>query len=250
MDDPQATPPREFVGEDLARARFRHCDLMGASFRGIVAEGMEIESPWLLDGEPGAIWVNGVNVAPYVDEELNRRLPGRELRRASDPVGLLRAWDACSTAWATAVAYAEALRPADLDVRVDGEWSVKQTLRHLVMATDTWFGKAILGRGEPYHPIGLPDDTWAEEGRDMKPFTEGDPDLRRILAVRLEKAAEVREFLRSATPELLAEERPNPHSPAYPETVLSCLHTILEEEWEHLRYALRDLNALTVRRTG
>jgi hypothetical protein len=24
-------------------------------------------------------------------------------------------------------------------------------------------------------------------------------------------------------------------------TVLSCLHTILEEEWEHHRYAVRDL---------
>jgi hypothetical protein len=26
--------------------------------------------------------------------------------------------------------------------------------------------------------------------------------------------------------------------------VRSCLHTILEEEWEHLRYATRDLDAL------
>ena len=28
------------------------------------------------------------------------------------------------------------------------------------------------------------------------------------------------------------------------ETVLSCLHTILEEEWEHHRYAVRDLDAI------
>jgi hypothetical protein len=26
--------------------------------------------------------------------------------------------------------------------------------------------------------------------------------------------------------------------------VLSCLHTILEEEWEHHRYAVRDLDAI------
>jgi hypothetical protein len=30
--------------------------------------------------------------------------------------------------------------------------------------------------------------------------------------------------------------------PDYEETVLSCLHTILEEEWEHLRFAVRDLD--------
>ena len=42
----------------------------------------------------------------------------------------------------------------------------------------------------------------------------------------------------------LAVERRNPWAPQYPETTLSCLHVILEEEWEHLRYALRDLDAI------
>jgi hypothetical protein len=46
------------------------------------------------------------------------------------------------------------------------------------------------------------------------------------------------------TPEVLAEERRNPHDPAYPESVLSCLHVVLEEEWEHHRYAVRDLDAI------
>ncbi len=32
-----------------------------------------------------------------------------------------------------------------------------------------------------------------------------------------------------------------------PETTLSCLHTILEEEWEHHRYAVRDLDAIEVK---
>ena len=32
--------------------------------------------------------------------------------------------------------------------------------------------------------------------------------------------------------------------PAYQESTLSCLHVILEEEWEHLRYAVRDLDAI------
>jgi hypothetical protein len=39
-------------------------------------------------------------------------------------------------------------------------------------------------------------------------------------------------------------ERRNPHEPQYPETTRSCLHVILEEEWEHYRYAVRDLDAI------
>ena len=42
----------------------------------------------------------------------------------------------------------------------------------------------------------------------------------------------------------MAEERRNPHAPEHPETVLSCLHVILGEEWEHHRYAARDLDAI------
>ena len=44
--------------------------------------------------------------------------------------------------------------------------------------------------------------------------------------------------------DFLAQPRRNPHAQDYPETVLSCLRTILEEEWEHHRYATRDLDAL------
>jgi len=36
--------------------------------------------------------------------------------------------------------------PGTVDRRVGGEWSFAQTLRHLVMATDTWLGKPVLSR--------------------------------------------------------------------------------------------------------
>ena len=39
----------------------------------------------------------------------------------------------------------------------------------------------------------------------------------------------------------------NPWFPGNPETTLSCLHTILEKEWEHHRYAVRDLDAIEAR---
>jgi hypothetical protein len=54
----------------------------------------------------------------------------------------------------------------------------------------------------------------------------------------------VRDFLATVTADLLAAERSNPHAPEGRETVLSCLHVILDEEWEHHRYAIRDLDAI------
>ncbi|MEV0842509.1 pentapeptide repeat-containing protein [Actinocatenispora sera] len=40
------------------------------------------------------------------------------------------------------------------------------------------------------------------------------------------------------------ERRANPWNGQYPETVRSCLHVIFQEEWEHLRYAVRDLDII------
>jgi len=54
----------------------------------------------------------------------------------------------------------------------------------------------------------------------------------------------VGDFLAGVMPEELTGARRNPWFPEYEETVLSCLHTILEEEWEHHRYAVRDLAAI------
>lgn len=54
----------------------------------------------------------------------------------------------------------------------------------------------------------------------------------------------VRDLLATITTDELATTRTNPWAPQYPETTLSCLHTILEEEWAHHRYAVRDLTTL------
>jgi len=66
----------EFAGTDLTGARFVEADLSGVVMRGVDVQGADIDAPWLLDGE-GSLRVNGVNVAPFVDAELNRRFPGR-----------------------------------------------------------------------------------------------------------------------------------------------------------------------------
>ena len=68
-----------------------------------------------------------------------------------------------------------------------------------------------------------------------------------MLEVRAGRVAMVRDFLATVTAEELAATRKNPCDPDYPETTLSCLHTILEEEWEHHRYAVRDLDAIAAK---
>lgn len=230
-------------GQDLRGLRIVACDLTDASIRGSLAGGMEVDSHWLQPGETTLV-VNGVDVLGYVDDELNRRFPGRELRTATDPEGLRRAWDAVGNAWRDTTARAFAAPVGTLAASVDGEWSFLQTLRHLVMATDLWFGRAVLGREQPFHPAGLPHDGGGSEGYDASVFANPDPTPDEVLAARADRQAQVRDFLAEATPEQLGEERENPHGFPIPETVLRCLHTVLEEEWEHHRYAVRDLDAL------
>jgi hypothetical protein len=68
-----------------------------------------------------------------------------------------------------------------------------------------------------------------------------------VVEVRAGRVAMVREFLATVTSDGLASTHKNPWDPEYrgdhpwdpeyQETTLSCLHVILEEEWEHHRYA-------------
>jgi len=235
---------RTFTGRTLRGSRFVECDLTDVVVRGSEIAGMELDSPWLLD-EGGRLLVNGVDVVPLVDAELNRRFPGRELRTAEDVPGLRTAWDAVERTWAATVARAQAMPAGTVDASVAGEWSLAQTLRHLVMATDVWLGRAILRQDEPYHPIGLPNaDDGGSAAYDRSVFSAETPTFAQVVEARADRQARVRAYLATVTAEDLVEHRPNPHAPQHDETVLSCLRTILDEEWEHHRYAVRDLDTL------
>lgn len=234
-----------FTRVNLRGARFRAVDLSGAVMRAVDVDGAEIDAPWLLAGE-AQLLVNGVDVVPYVEAELNRRFPGRAAQRASDPPALRAAFDALEQAWAAEIERAAAMRSGTVDVSVDGEWSFAQTLRHLILATDMWFGKAVQQRDNPFHPIGLIDDGSADELPEGT-LTAEPPSFAEVLQVRADRVTQVRDYLAHVTGDDLVAERPNPHDPQYPETVLGCLRTILEEGWEHLRYARRDLDAIEAR---
>ncbi len=224
---------------DLEGARFRASNVSGVVMRAVDVDRSEIDAPWLYDG---SLMINDVNVVPLVDVELNRRFPGRSERRATDPDGLRAAWTAVQTAWDAILERVATMPDGTADISVDDEWSFAQTLRHLVLATDMWLGRSVLRKEQPFHGLALgarlPD--WV----DQSVFATETPAYAEVLDARAGRVAMVTDFLATVAAEDLGSKRSNPNAPDYDETVLSCLHTILEEEWEHQRYAVRDLDRI------
>lgn len=237
--DGQSYEGATFVRKSFRGATLRSCDVSGVTMRSVDVDGLDIDSHDLFFG---SLIVNGVDVVPFVEAELNRRFPGRELQSAETPEGLRRGWDAVRDAWDVTVE----TTPAELrGVGVDGEWSLARTLRHLVLATDAWLGGAILGNPQPFHELGLPFTGAERTGFDTSIFRADDPSFDEIVAARGDRQQMVSEFLAGVTPELLAEQRRDPWGgDGWRPTVGDCLRVILEEEWAHLRYVRRDLERL------
>src|SRR5690348_5232247 len=143
-----------FVDVNLRGARFIETDLTGVVMRGVQVSQMEIDAPWLTSDE-GYFRVNDVDIAPLVEAELNRRFPGRSQRRAGDPEALRAAWATLQETWAALLERVAAMPPGTVDISIDDEHTFAQTLRHLVLATDAWLGRAILGIEQPFHPLGI-----------------------------------------------------------------------------------------------
>jgi len=239
------TGTNEFEGATFVRTSFkgatlRFSDVSGVTMRSVDTDGLDIDNHDLFFG---SLLVNGVDVVPLVDAELNRQFPGRELQKAQTSDGLREGWAAVQAAWQTTVADT----PRDLvDAHVEDEWSLAQTLRHLILATDAWLRRGILGIQQPFHEIGQIFSGAGEMGFDMSIFRAEPPEYEEILAVRAERQQLVTDFLATATAELLAEERDNPWGAGddWHPTVGDCVRVILEEEWAHLRYIRRDLARL------
>jgi DinB superfamily/Pentapeptide repeats (8 copies) len=252
----------DFRDADLHGARFEHVDLTGADlrrvrlagarFRSVDMTGVRMRDVEIVDAEMSGfirnVVVNGVDVVPLVEAELDRRYPDRAAMRPQDPAGFRAAWDVVERLWAGTVERARELSPALLHESVDGEWSFVETLRHLVFATDAWVRRAILGDPAPWDPLdlpwdGMPDTPGVPRDRTLR------PSLDTVLALRRERMATVREFVDGLTDDAL-EARTGPVAgPGWPEPgsypVRECLLVVLDEEWQHRLYAERDLAALS-----
>ncbi len=104
--------------------RFHEQDLTGARMRGVELVDIEIS------GELQNVVVNGVDIAPLIEAELNRRMPERAKMRPDDTEGFREAW-AMERLWRGTVARAMTLPEAALHRTVDDderEWSFIQTV--------------------------------------------------------------------------------------------------------------------------
>lgn len=264
------TQERSFRGQDLAGASFEDVDLRGASFRLVDLSDARVHNTYLprarltgvvlqdavLDGDIRGLVVNGVAVAPLVEAELDRRHPDRALMRPTDADGFRAAWARLGELWDGTVARAEALEERSAGAvheRVEGEWSFVETLRHLVMATDAWVGRVLLGDPAPFHPLGVPFEE--EQGNPGLPYQpHARPTLDEVLTVRRGRRDQVTALLRDLDDERLAGRSVPVDGPGWPPArdyaVGEVLAIVVNEEWEHRLFAERDLAALEGRLGG
>ncbi|HEY2791051.1 MAG TPA: DinB family protein [Micromonosporaceae bacterium] len=259
-----------FRGRDLAGARFervnlrgatfndvhlndaaiRDVDLSGADIRGVMFNGSRWRGVELVDieisGEIQNLVINGVDVGPLIEAELNRRMPERAKMRPETSDGFREAYAILEKLWEQTVQRARTFPESALHRSVDGEWSFIQTLRHLNFATAAWVGRMIRGNASPWHPLDLP---WDEApGWPGIPWDrEAQASLDEVLKVRGERQAMVRDVLADLTDEKLATDvsctEPGwPNIEKFP--LKQCLLIVLNEEWEHRGFAERDLTRL------
>lgn len=240
-------------GPALPGARLEDLDLSQARLHAPNFEGAKVTDGWFykadISGDIEGLRLNGVEVGPLVLAELERRNPERVKLRATDPAGLVDAWAMIESLWQSTLLEAQKLPEPALHERVDDEWSFVETLRHLVMATDCWLRRMVKGQERPYHPWGMA-GSWLTDPASLGLDTGAQPSLDDLLEVRRERMDEVGQTINGVGPEDLQRPCIPPITPGYPtrvHTMLECLHVILNEEWEHHRFAVRDLEVLTAR---
>ncbi len=242
----------EIRGRDLAGVQVNDSTFNGASFRDSDLRGVTIRASWTdgmridgLHGEVEQVFVNGIDVSPYVASELDRlhpeRVAVRSMETAADRVMV---WARLESLWDETLARGASVR----DESVRGEWSLAQTVRHLVFADDCWTGQMLLG-GESFHPWGLPNTDY--------PFDRIVPDLGidvsvevpwdELVALHRARRARFGALLAGLSDADLDSSRVGTPAPAWGEethTVADCVDTLLREHTEHRRFVERDLATL------
>ena len=241
----------EFSKQDLSGARFEQVDFSGAWFRNVYFTGATLRGAWLenveIDGEIRNVRINGVDIGPLIEDELNRRDPDRTKLDPADADGFREAWAIIERVWPPTIERAKRLPPDLLHERVQDEYSFIETLRHLVFATDAWVRRAVLGESDPYSPLGLPHDE-AEPDASVPNDRDARPSLQEMLDLRADRMRIVHDVMATLTDDVLAGQTDPVPAPGYPPAgrypVRRCLRAVVREEWLHRQYAERDLSVL------
>jgi hypothetical protein len=221
-----------FWGVDLQRAMFRDVDLMGAR----ISHARLVDV--IVDAEIDRLVVNGVDVTDYVNER-DEWFALRRFLHPTEAEQMRRGWPTFVEAWTGAFDRARGLPDAQRHESVDGEWSFVQTIRHLVFATDKWFTVPILGG--TFHPSGLPNSGSVDVGW---PGIDATAELSFDDAVAAweDRADRLRDHLDGIEPSAMHNEVVVIENG--PTAVHDCIGVVFEEHFQHLRYALRDLDCL------
>jgi hypothetical protein len=227
---------RDFSNQKLRNVDFSNARIIGANLINASFEG-----------DIYGLRINTVEVAPLVAAELERLHPERKELFTTTPEGMKHAYDIVfgllDATFDRALGFTEAQR----NERVDDEWSTVETIRHLVFAVDAWIQRVVLGREDPFDPIGLP---FSEMNPAIRVSCDPDarPTFEEAVAVWKDRERIIREVLDGLTPEEL-DRRIVVSGEGYPaaglETqVIGPLWTIIEESWWHNRFMNRDLDTL------
>jgi len=247
--------------DDFRGAIFRGADLTGATFRDCLLAGVRITGSDISDvhlsgySNGGGVVVDDVDVTAFVRAELDRRFRERvEVRHARTAQDFRTVWVTIDRLWAATLARAERMPLGVRHERVDGEWSVAETLRHLVFAVDVWLGRMIRGHDRAFHSAGLPPTDYPPAGAaDVGIDLTARPSYAEAVAMHAERWDQVRAFLAAVTDAELAEVRTAAPAPAWGVESLpvrECVRVLLDEHVEHRRFAERDLAVLEARRAA
>ena len=221
-----------FWGVLLRNAMFRDVDLTGTRTHHVFIDDVEI------DGFVDGLIVNGVDVTDYVNQH-DPWQPLRGMLRPTSADDIRTAWAAVRAAWDQTLEVAETFPEEQRLQRVDGEWSFLETMRHLVFVTDKWFSAPLTSGA--FQPLGLPnsgsvDFPWPGIDSTVSPTYHD------VLATRQAQHDAIDRTLAELTDAQLDAPVEVPENGTV--AVLDCWHTLLEEEFEHRRYALRDIARL------
>lgn len=235
----------EFSDRDLSGAVFWGVQLVGARFRDANLDGSEFfHTSWKnvsIDGEIDRLVVNGVDVTEFVNQH-DRWHPIRYRLSPPDAAGIRASWNALGAEWSTLMSKVDLADTSVVSTSVDGEWSLHDTLRHLLFAMDKWFTLPILGERE-FCALGLPNS--GSRDRDWPGLdTSLDADFATVMRVRDEQHARFTAYVASLDVATLPASVDVLENGAVP--ALMCFHVVLEEEFEHLRYMIRDLDRLGI----
>jgi hypothetical protein len=219
-----------FWGVDLRKSLFRDANLSHSRFFHVSMSEVSV------DGVIDKLVVNGVDVTGFVNSH-DRWYPLRNDLSPADEVGIRSAWTRLVAEWEKLYAYVADLSEEAVTKSVNGEWSLRDTVRHMLFVHDKWFNWPLRSQ-RTFIAFGLP-NTGSQGGEWPGLDLSSSPSFDEVLAARRAHVSSFGDFVGKLSLRDLPETTEILENGSVP--TLICFHAILEEEFEHLRYAWRDI---------